>query len=452
MRYKLLHPHRSPRLALIFAGWGMDPHPFEGVGREGYDIALVWDYRDLSATWAGELADYTEIAVIAWSFGVPAAARFIVSHPSLPFTARIAVNGTMHPVDDRLGIPEEIFGGTLASLDERNLMKFHRRMCGGGAGYRLFSEHLPQRDVEELRGELSAIGRRGSAGDVIWDTAIISSGDLIIPPRNQMRAWETDACGIITTDGPHLPDFNVLLNRHLTDKRLVETKFRNAAATYESNAMVQRDITDRLLAAVPDGGHALEIGAGTGYATAELARRTSTLEVWDLTLSPAVEELASTGKISARACDAETAIASVASGSIDLLFSASTVQWFNSLPAFLREVWRVLAPGGTALISTFGPQTMTEIHATAGTSPGFPSAGTIRRMIPMAEVTEELMTLTFASPAEALRHVRLTGVNSLGTAPSPAVTRRIITSYPLSPDGSAPLTYQPIYITIRKTS
>lgn len=70
----------------------------------------------------------------------------------------------------------------------------------------------------------------------------------------------------------------------------------------------------------------------------------------------------------------------------------------------------------------------------------------------MAEVTEELMTLTFASPAEALRHVRLTGVNSLGTASSPAVTRRIITSYPLSPDGSAPLTYQPIYITIRKTS
>ena len=70
-------------------------------------------------------------------------------------------------------------------------------------------------------------------------------------------------------------------------------------------------------------------------------------------------------------------------------------------------------------------------------------------MMPGAEVDEELITLRFPTPADALRHVRLTGVNSLGP-PSPAATRRLLSSYPLNSDGTASLTYHPVYITIKK--
>lgn len=43
MKFKIIHRHPSERLILLFAGWGMDPHPFENIRRDGYDLAVVWD-------------------------------------------------------------------------------------------------------------------------------------------------------------------------------------------------------------------------------------------------------------------------------------------------------------------------------------------------------------------------------------------------------------------------
>lgn len=449
MNFKTTDSGNHPRLILIFAGWGMDEKPFKAVSREGYDIAVVWDYRDLSSPWADGLAVYDEIAVLAWSFGVPAAADFITRYPELPVTSRIAANGTMHPVDDCLGIPTVIFNGTLDTLDDRNLTKFYRRMCGGGAGFRQFSENIPERGIDELRDELRAIASRDIPVDFIWDKALISESDLIIPPKNQQRAWDSESFTTITLPGPHLPDFNSILAKYVTDKNLVERRFRGSADTYDTNATVQREITDRMLRRVRTGGRILEIGSGTGYATAMLADK-GDLEAWDLTLCPKVAALAEAGHIKAKACDAETELHNVATGSIELLFSASTVQWFNSLPTFLSEVRRVLAPGGTALISTFGPRTMEEIHLSLDSTPGYPEAAEIKKMIPEAEIEEEIMTVEFPSPADALRHIRLTGVNSLGSHISPAMTRNLLRTYPLTPYGKAVLTYHPIFITIQK--
>ncbi len=450
MKFKLTHRTFEPRLLLIFAGWGMDPRPFETLAPEGYDVAVAWDYSDLSAPWVKNLEHYSEIVVMAWSFGVPAAASFILDHPALPITARIAVNGTQHPVDDRLGIPSEIFRGTLDSLSDSNLTRFYRRMCGGAAPYRQFAERLPERDVEELREELRAIGSRGDCTPVMWDKAFISSGDLVIPPAAQREAWCEEAYMVTELTGPHLPDFARLLKRTLTDKKLVGRKFGDATASYDANASVQHMVTDRLLSGVRRGGRILEIGAGTGYATSRLADM-GEVEAWDLIISPRVEELTASGRIRSKACDAETAIRELPDDSVDTLFSASTVQWFNSLPAFLQEVKRVLTPGGQASISTFGPRTMQEIHTILGNPPLYPSPEAIGRMVPDAEVTEEIITLDFDSPRDVLTHVRLTGVNSLGPTATPAVTRRLLTDYPAGPDGRYRLTYQPVYITITKS-
>ncbi|MDE6192119.1 MAG: DUF452 family protein, partial [Muribaculum sp.] len=37
----------NTKLILIFAGWGMDSNPFREIRLDGYDIAVVWDYRDM---------------------------------------------------------------------------------------------------------------------------------------------------------------------------------------------------------------------------------------------------------------------------------------------------------------------------------------------------------------------------------------------------------------------
>ncbi|MBP3304185.1 MAG: DUF452 family protein [Muribaculaceae bacterium] len=469
MKFKILHntdrqPHE--RLVLLFAGWGMSERPFQDLTMPGYDVAVVWDYRDMSAPWTGEITGYGEIALVAWSFGVHAAARFMASQPGLPVTARIAVNGTRFTSDDTRGIPQSIFQGTLSSLNERNLTKFHMRMCGGGAAYRAFANAAPQRDVRELREELQAFDT-SPAQELLWDKAFISRGDLIIPPSNQHAAWSGEAVETIDVDGAHMPDFNILLRRCLTDKTYVAERFHKAENTYDTNATPQLSHVTRLIDIAShiidrDIRCMLEIGCGTGRSASLAIDRFFPAQamLWDLNISGNIEKLASAHQgntsISWKSCDAETEIRNVADSSVDLLLSASTVQWFNSLPEFLRQTARVLAPGGYAVISTYGDRTMHEIHSSAGSECRFPTIGTVRKAIPQSleteHLSEELVTVSYPSPIDVLRHVSLTGVNGIETEGSKtAKACRMLRGYPTAADGSAPLTYHPIYMILKKS-
>ncbi|MDE6050437.1 MAG: DUF452 family protein, partial [Paramuribaculum sp.] len=127
MQIVLTHSTQSDRLILLFAGWGMDARPLRKLTHRDYDIAVAFDYRNLTSDNLGLLDNYREICVIAWSFGVPAAHAFLAGRPDLPVTARIAVNGTLQPVDDLRGIPRAIFEGTLNGLSAATLTKFQRR-------------------------------------------------------------------------------------------------------------------------------------------------------------------------------------------------------------------------------------------------------------------------------------------------------------------------------------
>lgn len=134
----------ATRAILIFAGWGMDAHPFTSLHKEGYDIYVAYDYRNAD-TDLHILERYDEICIIAWSWGVPAAAEFIVRYSScrLHISATIAVNGTQTPIHDTDGIPAPIFQATLDNLSDASLLKFYRRMCGSAASYRHFRNHCP---------------------------------------------------------------------------------------------------------------------------------------------------------------------------------------------------------------------------------------------------------------------------------------------------------------------
>ncbi|MCI8998126.1 MAG: DUF452 family protein [Muribaculaceae bacterium] len=461
MKSRLFHtdPVPASRLLLLFAGWGMDHNPFTRLKVSGYDLCVVWDYRDDRLSFEIAPERYDEIAVVAWSFGVPAAARFIASHPELPFTTKIAINGTQHPVDDRMGIPVGIFRGTLDGLNEKSLQKFYLRMAGSGEAYKAFATTLPERQITELKEELMAVETNDSP-IITWDKAIISASDRIIPPANQFNAWENEAFEICSYEGAHLPAFPTLLPSLLTDKSLVKRRFHRAASTYDSNAIIQQRIARNLMdlwtadSAKPL--DILEIGCGTGYSTRLICNNCNitTLRLWDLTISDSfVEEFSRLGA-DIESCDAETEIRNLPSESIDAIITTSTVQWFNSLPSFLLQVERVLRPGGQAVISTFGPDTMREINATMGRESLYPDIDTLHRMIPggmiIGHLSSTTMHLTFPTPMDVLRHVRLTGVNATTPAASAAETRAFLRSYPTLPDSTAPLTYQPIYMILTK--
>lgn len=58
--------------------------------------------------------------VFAWSFGVYAAAYWLRKENLSP-TMAVAINGTLSPIDDELGIPVGVFNGTLENLSEKSL-------------------------------------------------------------------------------------------------------------------------------------------------------------------------------------------------------------------------------------------------------------------------------------------------------------------------------------------
>lgn len=442
-------------LLLIFAGWAMDHRPFSAIKCSGYDIAVIWDYRndDISLDL---FSGYSEVTILAWSMGVWAASR-IIPQSGLPVTLTIAVNGSYAPVDDRKGIPTDIFNATLEALTPASLTRFYRRMAGSSQGYERFKEQLPQRQADELADELRRIADTGPAlGLMRWDKAVISTRDAIFPAANLREAW-TGHSEIIEIDAPHLPDFQWIIDRWIIDKSLVTERFSRSIHSYDSEASVQNRVADHLWALWQKHidnrniGSLIEIGYGTGYFTSLYASgiNASTWRLWDLI--PATIKLPAGCR--PEQCDAETAILNVEPASVDVIVSSSAVQWFNSIGAFLSNCSKALKPGGLVVISTFGELTFREL-AQAGAAPlPYVTETSLRALIPdtfdILELHQGIITRAFDTPADVMRHIQATGVNALRRSRPTAELRRLLADYPLS-HGQAMLTYNPVYLILRR--
>lgn len=458
MKQQFISLTGQPRLLLIFAGWGMDATPFSGLQRDGYDIAVVWDYTSDQFDTSG-YQKYRETVVLAWSMGVWGATRVIPSS-GLPVTLTIAVNGTTTPVSDTTGIPTDIFNSTLNSLSPASLLKFYRRTAGGAAAYRNFASHLPQRDIDELRTELIRIAETEVPATYMrWDKAIISTNDAIFPPENQHRHWD-NVCETITIEGPHLPAWNEILEHFIIDKSLVQSRFSRSSSTYDKEATMQQRIASHLWALwqthmkeaiTPD--HIIEIGYGTGTFTQLYTKKLSpvTLQLWDLVPPRSTTELPGQ-KI---CCDAETAIMHQHDDSVDAIVSTSAIQWFNSISGFLRQSLRALRPGGVLVASTFGSQTFRELAQAGMPTLPYMSIDSMRAIIPdgfeILDIHEGIITKMFDSPMDVLKHMKATGVNALRRNAPHTLTRALITQYPMSNDNRASLTYNPIYLILKKS-
>jgi len=147
------------------------------------------------------------------------------------------------------------------------------------------------------------------------------------------------------------------------EKKSVAASFSRAASTYDTAATLQRAVADNLLAIVdaPAGGIVLDIGCGTGVASAELAKKFS---VVGLDLAEGMLRFARANVVDENLnwlCgDAENL--PLADHSVDAIFSSLAVQWCENIGAVFAELQRVLRPGGNAWISTLGPNTLHELR------------------------------------------------------------------------------------------
>lgn len=462
MKHLKLTSTGADRAVLLFLGWGMDAGPFADVALEGYDIVAVWDYRDDRFD-DSILAPYREIVVAAWSLGVFMAARFMAARPGLNVTRRIAFNGTLYPADDIRGIPVATYRATGANLDERSLRKFYRRMFASAEAFAPFAAALPARRITELVEELDHIHELQlgeETPDGRWDTAVIALDDRIVPPAAQLRAWEESAYRVERRpEGSHYVDFNIELRRLVADKSLIQCRFRRSDATYRDNAAVQRHVASRLtrmlepVAGRPE--RIIEIGAGTGILTERLAELYPHADITAVDLVSSRHLAIVSPRVKVVETDGEWFISTVAEGAADLIATSSTIQWFNSIPSFFKRCQRAMSRGGIVAAATYGSRNFEELDSAGVARRRFASLDELREMVPdgfeIVASEEEIVKETFDSPASLLRHLRATGVNATDSGAAATVSaRRLLNNYPLDPEGRATLTFNPVYIILKR--
>lgn len=214
MKIDLLRRSGNPTLELFFAGWGMDSHTFAWAADSPHtarcDFAVCYDYTDMLESGVNQtrvdMRGYSEVRVRAWSLGVYAAS-LVLPGLGCNVSMAVAINGTLWPVDDDLGIPHAVYDATAASLSAESLERFNRRMCG--AHRAVFEARRPLRSVDSLRAELLHIrdcaADRGRPQFTGWTQAVLSSRDRIFPIANMRRAWP--ATPQLELDEPHyMPD------------------------------------------------------------------------------------------------------------------------------------------------------------------------------------------------------------------------------------------------------
>jgi len=214
--------------------------------------------------------------------------------------------------------------------------------------------------------------------------------------------------------------------KQYVDKRLVASSFEASAATYEANAIVQREISGQLISLLrrhnlKDYSRVFEIGCCTGVLT-ELISCEGTIDYMYVNdIVPGFCEL-TRERIRDRVSSVEIIPGDVEGivfpDKLGLVISSSTFQWMTDLPALFKKAHSALKPGSYLAFTIFGPGTMAEISEITGRSLNYHSSDTLAGMLKSGFRTISIHTekrcLYFPTVRAILRHIQQTGVGGLG--------------------------------------
>lgn len=253
------------------------------------------------------------------------------------------------------------------------------------------------------------------------------------------------------------------------DKRRARRSFERAAQTYDSVAVLQREIADRMLERLdyvrlrPE--RILDIGTGTGYAIDWLTRRYPKARVVALDFAHGMlGQARRRGSWMRRplcvCADAEQL--PLADASVDLIVSNATFQWCNDLERTFRDCLRVLRPGGLFMFTTFGPDTLMELRAAwsqvdahTHVSPflDMHDIGDVLTRVRFADTVmdAERLTLTYDRAQDLMRDLKVLGAHNATSQRPRALTgrarmRALEAAYEAHrSDGRLPASYEVVY-------
>ena len=260
-------------------------------------------------------------------------------------------------------------------------------------------------------------------------------------------------------------------DRAVFDRRRIRRRFARAADHYADRARLQAEVAGRLLERL-DGLRfepttVVDLGCGPGLQARALTERFGKARVvaMDLALPmlrQARRQAGWRGRRFARVAGDAHALP-LAESSVDLIYSNLMLQWCDDLPAVLNGLRRALRPGGLLLISTFGPDTLSELReAWAAVDDAehvsrFTDVQTVGDCLVRAGFQEPVLdtdwiTTTYTRPRGLLDELRAIGATDAMRRPGAGLTapgrlRGMLEAYEAHrrPDGLVPATWEVVY-------
>jgi len=260
----------------------------------------------------------------------------------------------------------------------------------------------------------------------------------------------------------------------LIDKRLLRSSFERAAATYDSAAVLQREVCGRVIERLDyikiEPRVVLDAGSGTGRALPELARRypQAHLIALDIALAmllrgraPWWKKLPGVRRSSTSVCG-DIEFLPLADGSVDLLWSNLALQWVNDIRQTFAGMWRALAPGGLLMFTTFGPDTLKELRSAYRSADGYTHVNGFVDMHDLGDIMVhsgfadpvmdmEYLTLSYAQVRDLMRDLKAIGAHNVtrgrptGLSGKAAFTRVVENYEGFRRDGKLPATFEIVY-------
>lgn len=234
-------------------------------------------------------------------------------------------------------------------------------------------------------------------------------------------------------------------------------RFAKALTNYEDQAHVQRHMVQTLTEYLAQYFHTftpriVELGCGTGMLSRTLLKRFAPSELVVNDICPDVAVcFNNVPRTTFVVGDAERI--DLPQG-VDLIASASAMQWFSDPCAFLKKAYHALNPGGMIAIATFGPQNLAEVKAITGAGLAYQTLQEMQTLFSphfkLLVAEESIEVLTFETAMALLYHLKHTGVTATNT--TTVWTRKVVADFEqtyrdrFEVDNVLPLTYHPIYL------
>jgi malonyl-CoA O-methyltransferase len=202
-----------------------------------------------------------------------------------------------------------------------------------------------------------------------------------------------------------------LLNPPRLDKRAIRKFFDNAAKSYDSAAILQKEVSNRLLERLQYMRHLpetiVDLGCGTGRVVPGLQKaypraRVHSVDIAQQMLLQAGANYRWLSKKRLVVADMERL--PFAENSFDMVFSSLALPWCNDLNLALAEFARVARPGALLLFSSFGPATLAELALSWQSLDAYPH---VHRFIDMHDVGDAMIAAGFAQPVVDAEMIRM---------------------------------------------